>query len=313
MTNLKAALQTDDKNVTENRRTFVGGSDVPIILGLSKYKSQFELAKEKMGLVLTVYEGNEYTVYGQTLEPQIRDYINAINETNFQPDTVIDKELRIRGNCDGADKTELLLLEIKTHGKNPTMEVYKAQMQLYMYVFDLPAGWLALYERPDNFDAEFDPDLLKIEVVHFDEGYMKGILKAIELFWIRCEALKENPEMSEADFYSIGVKEGQGNEIAVVAQQVAKLETQIADFKKLETEYKAMKQKMYDLMIEHKVKSFETEGLIITAVLPSTSTKEVIDIAVFKEAHPRIAKKFIEEKTSNRAGYVLIKPKKEAK
>lgn len=196
-------FQTDDKNVTENRRAFVGGSDVPIILGLSKYKTQFELAKEKMGLVPTVFEGNEYTVYGQTMEPQIRDYINVINETNFQPDTVINKELCIRGNCDGADKTELLLLEIKTHGKKPTMEVYKAQMQLYMYVFDLPAGWLALYERPDNFDAEFDPERLKIEVIHFDEAYANQILQAIELFWKRCEALKQQPEMSEADFYSI--------------------------------------------------------------------------------------------------------------
>ncbi|MEA0556502.1 YqaJ viral recombinase family protein, partial [Lysinibacillus irui] len=81
-------FQTDDKNVIENPSVFVGGSDVPIILGLSKYKSQFELAKEKTGLVPTVFEGNEYTVYGQTMEPQIRDYINVINETNFKPETV---------------------------------------------------------------------------------------------------------------------------------------------------------------------------------------------------------------------------------
>ncbi|KOS61708.1 YqaJ viral recombinase family protein [Lysinibacillus agricola] len=304
-------FQTDDKNVTENRRIFVGGSDVPIILGLSKYKSQFELAKEKTGIVPTVFEGNEYTVYGQTMEPQIRDYINVINETNFRPDTVINKESRIRGNCDGADYDESLLLEIKTHGKKPTMDVYKVQMQLYMNEFNLPAAWLALYERPENFDAEFDPERLKIEVVHRDESQINEILQTIELFWKRCEALKQHHEMTEAEFYSITLKEQ--NEIAIVAQQVERLENEIFNLKSLEAEYKDMKQKLYGLMIDQKVKSFETDRLTITAVLPTTSTKEVIDIAAFKEAHPRIAKKIIEEKTSNRAGYVLIKPKKEAK
>lgn len=301
-------FQTDDKNVTENRRVFVGGSDVPIILGLSKYKKAFDLAKQKVGLAPMIFDGNEYTTYGQVLEPQIRDYINAINETKFVPDTTINKEKFLRGNCDGADYDEMLLLEIKTHGKKPTMEIYYVQIQLYLYMFDLPAAWLALYERPDNFDAEFEAERLKIEVVHYDKAKVNEILKQIELFWKRCAALKENPGLTEAEFHSIGAEEG--NEIAVVANQVARLESEVAQFKILEAEYKAMKQKMYELMIEHNVKSFETEGLTITAVLPSTSTKEAIDINAFKEAHPRIAKKFIEEKVSSKAGYVMIKAKK---
>lgn len=299
---------TDDKNVIENRRTFVGGSDVPIILGLSKYKKAFELAKEKVGLAPMIFDGNEYTTYGQVLEPQIRDYINAINDTKFVPDTTINKELALRGNCDGADYDEQLLLEIKTHGKKPTVEVYEVQIQLYLFMFELPAAWLALYERPDNFDAEFEADRLKIEVIHYDEAKVKLILEQIELFWKRCEALKVNPGLTESEFYSIGAEAN--NEIATVANQVALLESEIAQFKKLEAEYKAMKQKMYELMIENKVKSFEVGGLTITAILPSSSTKEVIDIEAFKAAHPRIAKKFIEEKVSNKVGYVMIKPQK---
>lgn len=302
-------FQTDDKNVTENRRVFVGGSDVPIILGLSKYKSQFELAKEKTGLVPTVFEGNEYTVYGQTMEPQIRDYINVINETNFQPDTVIDKERLIRGNCDGADYDESLLLEIKTHGKKPTMDVYKVQMQLYMNEFNLPAAWLALYERPENFDAEFDPDRLKIEVVHRDNVQINEILQAIELFWKRCEALKQNPEMSEAEFYSITLEEK--NEIAIVASEVEQFELQIQSFKETEAQYKAMKDKLYQLMMDHKVKSFETDRCTITLVLPTESVS--IDSKALRESHPRIAKRF--EKITPKKGYtkVSMKKAKEAK
>ncbi|AVK84028.1 endonuclease [Lysinibacillus sp. B2A1] len=302
-------FQTEDKNVIENRRIFVGGSDVPIILGLSKYKTPYELAKEKTGLVPTVFDSNEYTVYGQVIEPQIRDYINIINETNFKPDTVINKEQNIRGNCDGADYEESLLLEIKSHGKNPTMDVYKVQMQLYMNEFNLAAGWLALYERPENFDAEFDPERLKIEVVHRDEVQINEILQAIELFWHRCEALKQNPEMSEAEFYSITLEEK--NEIAIVASEVEKFELQIQSYKEIESQYKAMKDKLYQLMMEHKVKSFETDRCTITLVLPTESTS--IDTKALRESHPRIAKRF--EKVTPKKGYtkVSVKKTKEAK
>lgn len=297
-------FQTDDKNVTENRRVFVGGSDVPIILGLSKYKTQFELAKEKVGLAPTIYEGNEYTTYGQVMESQIRDYVNAINETKFVADTTINKELRLRGNCDGADYDEQLLLEIKTHGKKPTMDVYKVQMQLYMFMFELPAGWLALYERPDNFDAEFEAERLKIEVVHYDRALVRQILEKIALFWERCEALKTNPGLTEAEFYSIGA-EGQ-NEIAIMANQVEQFELQLQSFKELEVQYKEMKEKLYAAMFEADVKSFETERLKITLILPTESVS--IDSKAFREAHPRIAKRF--EKISPKKGYVKISEKK---
>lgn len=298
---------TDDKNVTENRRMFVGGSDVPIILGFSKYKSQFELAKEKIGLAPQVFDSNEYTVYGQVMEPQIRDYINAINGTNFVPDTTINKEKYIRGNCDGADYDEQLLLEIKTHGKKPTIEMYEVQVQTYLHEFELPAAWLALYERPDNFDAEFDPERLKIEVVHYDEAKAKEILQQIELFWKRCEALKVNPGLTEADFYSIGVDSD--NELAIVARQVEQFEMQLTSYKQLESDYKAMKDRLYELMLEHKVKSFETEKLLITLVTPATSTS--IDSKALKAEMPEVAAKY--SKTNTKKGYTKITMKKEAK
>lgn len=304
MSKLGALLKTDDKNVTENRNLFVGGSDVPIILGISKYKTQFELAKEKVGLVPSSFQGNEYTVFGQTLEPHIRNYINAINLTNFQPDTVIDKKRGIRGNCDGADYEESLLLEIKTHGKNPTLEVYKAQMQLYMNVFDLQSGWLAMYERPENFDAEFDADRLKIEVVEYDEKYAHEILEAINLFWIRCEALKQNPEMTEVEYYSIDGNDSK-NEITVLANQVEKIEMQLQAFKELEKQYKSAKEKLYSAMEAYDIKKFETDYVSITRTLPTI--RESLDSKKLKEEHPDVFESY--KKVSNVAGSVRIKLK----
>jgi putative phage-type endonuclease len=290
----------NEPNVTEKRNLYVGGSDVATILGLNKYKTQFELAKEKVGIVKNEFKGNEYTEYGNILEPQIREYINAINETKFKPDTRIDNEKGIRSNTDGFDKENQLILEIKTHGKNPTLKVYEAQMQLYMYQFDVPYGWLALYERPDNFDTEFDSDRLKINLVKRDDKYIQKILDAIETFWIRCEYLKDNPEMTEQEYLSIGQ-----NELAIVAKQIEKLELQLANFKEIEKQHKEMKKQLYDLMDEYDIKKWETDNIIITRKLPTTRTS--VDTKRLKEECPDIFEAFT--KVSKVSGSVVIKLK----
>lgn len=219
----------DDKNVTENRDIYIGGSDVPTILGINKFMTAYQLARQKAGIEKSTFKGNEYTEYGNILEPQIRDYINTVNETNFYPDTTIDEERMIRGNCDGIDSTYNLLLEIKTHGKTLDTKTYIPQMQLYMYVFNLGEGWLALYERPENFDVEFDSAHLKTRVIPRDDAYIQKILTAISDFQQRVEWLKDNPGASEDDFNKgyITTTGGNGmNELAVktIEFQPAKVE-----------------------------------------------------------------------------------------
>lgn len=285
------------ENVTKNRDMYVGGSDVPTILGLNKYKTQFELAQEKVGIVKSEFKGNEYTQFGNILEPQIRNYINAINEVNFEEETKINKELGVRSNTDGFDKEADLILEIKTHGKNPTMNVYKAQMQLYMWQFNVNFGWLALYERPDDFDSEFDSKRLKIEMIERDDEYIKKILEAIETFWIRCEYLKDNPQATEQDFYNFGQ-----NEVVLIAKKVEKLEMQLANFKTLEKQYKEAKQELHDKMEEYDVKKFETDHVTITRILPTTSKR--FDSTKFKKDHPDLYSEY--QKESKRNGYVRI-------
>jgi len=287
-------------NVTKNRNIYVGGSDIPTILGLNKYKTQFELAQEKVGIKKSEFKGNEYTQFGNVMEPQIRDYINAVNETNFTPETKIDQTRNIRSNTDGYDFENNLILEIKTHGANPNLKVYDAQMQLYMAQFGCDTGWLALYKRPDNFDVEFDSSRLKIEVVARDDDYVNRIYEAIETFWIRCEFLKDNPEATEQEYYNFGQ-----NEVQLFANQVTKLERQLATFKELEKQYKAAKQKLHDAMEQYDIKKFETDHVVITRVLPSE--RKSIDSKKLKAERPDIAAQF--EKVSKVAGSVRIKLK----
>lgn len=289
-----------DVNVTEKRGMYVGGSDISTIIGLNRYKTQYELALEKTGIKPSEFKGNEYTQFGNILEPQIRDYINAVNETNFIPQTKIDEDRNIRCNTDGYDAKNKIILEIKTHGNNPDKKSYIAQMQLYMAQFGCDYGWLALYKRPENFDTEFDSGRLQIEVIERDEEYVNKIYKAIETFWLRCEYLKDNPEMTEQEFMAIGQ-----NEITVVARQIEKLELQLVQFNQLQEKYKSMKKKLYDLMEEYDIKKWETDRIIITRTLPTK--RESLDSKKLKADHPDLFETY--KKVSTVAGSVRIKLK----
>ena len=100
-------VKKQDINVTANRHKYVGGSDVPTILGINQYKNQYELAREKMGIDEREFITNAYIQFGNQLEPQIREYINAVNDTQFVVDSYVDEQQHIRSNVDGIDRIKV--------------------------------------------------------------------------------------------------------------------------------------------------------------------------------------------------------------
>jgi len=282
-------LEKQDPNVTNNRQLYVGGSDVPVILGLSKYKTQYELAREKAGIVEPEQISNPYISFGNKMEPHIREYINTMNSLHFHPETFIDQENHIRSNVDGIDDKNKILLEIKTHGATPTEKVYEAQMQLYMHQTGCEYGWLAMYRRPNDFDLEFDSNNLKIKEVEKDQGYVEKILDAIETFWIRVIYLQENPKMTEKEFYLVG------NDMDKLVARVERFEMQIIDFKnqakQIEAQQKAFKDELYQKMEENDIKKFDTGKIVITRILPTT--RKNVDGTRLKKERPEIYEEFL--------------------
>lgn len=294
-------IEKADKNVTEKRTQYVGGSDVPVILGLSKYKTQFELAKEKAGIVQPDKSSNPYIQFGNKMEPLIRDYINTMNSLNFHPDTFINKDDMIRSNVDGIDLENKMLLEIKTHGANPTERVYEAQMQLYFHQTDCDYGWLAMYHRPKNFDLEFDRKNLVIKEIERDQGYIEKILDSIETLWIRVEYLKEKTDMTEQEYYSIG------NDIDKLVARVERFELQMLEFeekaKLIKAQQKDFREQLYQKMEENDIKKIDTGDLVITRVLPTT--RKSIDSTKLKKEKPDIYDQYLKESQIN--GSIRIK------
>ena len=304
------------ESVKIDRHRFLGGSDIPIILGISPYKTRFQLLKEKAQLCEDTFTGNAYTEYGNAMEGKIRDYINEVTHRNFVEGKHEGREesqpIGIRCHTDGEDATAIL--EIKTTSDvEGNMDLYKAQLCFYMMNTHRYNGILACYLRPDDMSTEFDKNRLYISYFvmdnFIDEGLVDKITRAVNSFVEDLKRLLDNPFLSEEDLVP--------TEIVEVAQQIVAFEKRLDEIKEEEKRITAEKKKLYEAMMNANVKKWETySGFKITRVdeIPE-STKEVteFDSKTFAEEHPRLFKKFSKTKTvkkSGRAGYVLITPPK---
>ncbi|MDU4652804.1 YqaJ viral recombinase family protein [Sneathia sanguinegens] len=184
--------------ITKNRRLYIGGSDVPILTGYSKFKNYETLLHEYITGEFN-FESSEYTKYGNLMEPVIRDYINKELKLNAKPAYRIKKDKKIRCNTDGYDRDKKVIIEIKTNnGKHSNTFDYELQMQLYMWAFNVTECYLVQYERPDDFysgvlfdvnnkkkyfNLEFNPEKIKIKKIKRSKPLVHSILQKIELFW----------------------------------------------------------------------------------------------------------------------------------
>lgn len=65
------------------RNLGIGGSDMAIILGLSSYKSAYQLYLEKAGFIETTFEQTPNQEWGNRLEPVIRNKFAELNEVDI--------------------------------------------------------------------------------------------------------------------------------------------------------------------------------------------------------------------------------------
>lgn len=98
----------------EDRKLGIGGSDMPIIMGLSSYKSPYQLYLEKKGL-LGGYEETPQQYWGNRLESIIRDEFALRNNVKVKtPGTICHPRYSfLRGNVDGFIPEQNAVLEIK--------------------------------------------------------------------------------------------------------------------------------------------------------------------------------------------------------
>ena len=311
MSKVKDALaysEYGEFDVSQDRDKYIGGSDIPAILGISKFTTRWQLLLQKAGLEERTFAGNKYTEYGHIIEPQIRDYINLVYNTNFQPNRVINGDIRY--HSDGFNG--VCVLEVKStsdiYSSVDGYKVYLVQLLKGMEENKVDRGILAVYERPEDLNPVFDPQRLQIFEIRMEDHQvlLHHVNKEIDRFLIDRERLKENPLLSEQDFLPAG-------NLVTLADRVAKFESQLAELKEIEIQCKEAKKQLYNEMLKRGVKSWTMpNGTKITMVAETPGTIKTVvefDQDAFKSAHFALYQEYlkkVEKKTSGKAGYVRI-------
>ena len=297
------------QDVTKDRNKFIGGSDIAIIMGISQFKTRFDLLLEKANQKENDFIGNEYTEYGNIMEPKIRNYINGTDKyIAFKEDKKINGDIRC--HMDGYNGIEVL--EIKTtsqiYKEVDDYMVYLVQLLFYMNEVDSDLGVLAVYERPSDFNEEFDKDRLTIyEVKRSDyTNLIEKIYKEIDNFRNDLEKVKNNPLMTEEELLP--------NNLTSVSNALLQVEEQLKAFDELNKKQKELKEQLKNLMQEYGVTKWTTNSGTKITLVKDSEDKVVrkFNEKLFKENNQDLWDEYSEETIQKgKAGYVRITLKEE--
>jgi len=165
----------------EARRRGIGGSDAAVVLGLSRWKTPYQLWQEKTGLIADDDKDTPVMYWGRTLEAVIRAHYQTATGLYIE---VPPKQLRhpennwMIANVDGLTSNGKIL-EIKTartadgwgeEGTDEVPDAYALQVQHYMAVTGRKMADIAVLIGGSDFriysigaDVQLQSDLIKAE------------------------------------------------------------------------------------------------------------------------------------------------------
>ena len=308
-----------NENVLVDRIHRLGGSEIPSVMGISPFKTRWQLLQEKAGIIEPEVVDNKFVDYGMEMEKYIRDYVNFLDEYRedmFSEDSLVIPDNIIDTSCNVDGRNSDTILEIKTtshiYDNVDDYKIYLVQLLYYMYNFKYKKGILAVYERPEDFNTDFDPEQLMLYNVNIDNysDLVNDIKNAVNEFRVDLAKLKENKKLAEQDFIPV--------EIVHYANEIQIIEDRLKIFKQLEKEQDELKTKLYESMLEAGIKTWTTPNNIkITLVeeIPETIVKEEkFDEDTFKKENEDLYNKYskkIEKKKAGKKGYIRISIGKE--
>lgn len=188
----------------EQRKKSVGGSDVPIIMGLSPYKNIYTLWLEKTGLVQAEDISSKFHVMkGISNEPVARALLEEQMEMRFTPTRwVHPTKPHLACNDDGFNADYKALIEIKVMGLQNhentkagiVPEHYMAQVQYNLALSNALIGYFVSYR--------VETKELAIVTVQPDLEYQKKLIEAADNFWINHVVPMVPPELTDDCYVS---------------------------------------------------------------------------------------------------------------
>ena len=181
----------------EFRKSHIGASDAPVIMGVSPYKTPMQLYEDKLGLsakqVMTVAMQR-----GHDLEPEALKAFECETGILMMPRIVVSKKIPyMMASVDGMSLDDSAIVEIKCPGAADHITAmdgrvpdhYYPQLQHQMFVCDLDEAYYFSY-RPDSH---------KLIEVSRDNDYIEKMIAAEEEFY-KCIQHKTPPKITDKDY-----------------------------------------------------------------------------------------------------------------
>ena len=241
------------KSQLADRMKGIGGSDVGIILGLSTYKTPYELYLEKKGLLIPAQKMTPQQEWGHRLEPIIREKFQENNDVKIiEPETTIHPFYEfMRANVDGFIPSTNMVFEAKSSGAFMAKDwgddgsdiipmSYLTQVAHYVSVFNADGANIALLLGGNDY-REF--------IYKRDYTLEQTIIDACNTFW---GWVQNNIEPNPINIDDLKLK--------YAKEDVTKLITANAELELLIPSFADIKRQQKELKVmetEHKYKIME--------------------------------------------------------
>lgn len=193
-------LEQNSPEWLQMRKSKIGASDAPIIMGISPWKTAYRLWQEKLDLV-ELSPLNWAMQRGHDLEDEARKLANQITTIDFKPIVMIHREYPwMMASLDGFDESSESILEIKCPGLKSHQkyvdgelpEMYYAQIQHQLAVSGLSRAVFFSY-HPDHTQKH------AIICVCRNEDFISKMIEQ-ELKFFDCMESFIAPELSDKDY-----------------------------------------------------------------------------------------------------------------
>lgn len=201
----------------QQRMLGIGGSDMPIILGLSRYKTPYQLYLEKKGIVSTGDEMTPVQYWGNRLEEVIRDEFSKRNKVTIEtPDTLVHPILNfMRANVDGYIVEWDAVLEVKCSSQFMANEwgedfsdaipmAYLVQVAHYCFVMNAKEAHIAVLIGGNDYRQYKYVRDVELE---------KSIIESASSFWDAVQKDLPPPAVNQIDLKLMYPRHNQGKQI----------------------------------------------------------------------------------------------------
>ena len=274
------------------RKKGIGGSDSAAVLGVSKWKTPYQVWEDKTGRSEPT-EPNQAMRAGTYLEKSIREmYSNETGKMVYDPGFSIDKEFPfIVGDVDGLCDDRIL--EIK-NCRNEWEEIpieYFFQVQHYMRLFDMPLADIAVLFHGQEF---------RIFTVERDESLWDTILPVYQEFW-KCVETDTPPELETLDDVNRAYRYSKEASVILDADSIDKLQ-RIKTLKKtitgLKEQFSEYEFEVKNKMADNAIGTDESGKTLVT--WRTSKPRETFDSKRFREDNPGIYNQYLKTGESSR-------------